>query len=496
MPHDSKKLGSRGPSCMTSHPWKRISIASAAIFILCIRNLTTVMPSLLKYATMSKLKHELNTNAISSSYPMQHESMHITEADLFKSACLWINRGGHHISYRNFFGSWDHKTSNRSHHDSLNLATVYAGAHVRAFDEIEENITSHAQTAWGISPANLPPMMYVPPNSHPAHCVQDVLFSLLPMAYRGDLRGVHAVTVNWHGDDYCTVVLAAMGWFEHLQTVPNNTCFDKLWVPAFMHYRFPRGRSRGVEFKNSNGYLHKEDLPIEMIQFFQTEMWKGLLSNNTFLDGKKGGIILFESRRGTDRRIWKNVDEIAGIVRERLGSKSLDVEIVDDMGKLTIKEQAAIYHRAAVLVTPHGGSNPNIVFMQPNTTVFEISCTGGSWAREWIIDLGIRHFAVLADAPPCNDHNEKFIAVQPKTLVEPIMDAYTNDTGREVGVRDGRYTTQLCSTLPTASVDTILWGAGEGDQGEKDLISWHFLYNILVSLRSNYLQCGISISSS
>ena len=454
------------------------------------------MPSLLKYATMSKLKHELNTNAISSSYPMQHESMHITEADLFKSACLWINRGGHHISYRNFFGSWDHKTSNRSHHDSLNLATVYAGAHVRAFDEIEENITSHAQTAWGISPANLPPMMYVPPNSHPAHCVQDVLFSLLPMAYRGDLRGVHAVTVNWHGDDYCTVVLAAMGWFEHLQTVPNNTCFDKLWVPAFMHYRFPRGRSRGVEFKNSNGYLHKEDLPIEMIQFFQTEMWKGLLSNNTFLDGKKGGIILFESRRGTDRRIWKNVDEIAGIVRERLGSKSLDVEIVDDMGKLTIKEQAAIYHRAAVLVTPHGGSNPNIVFMQPNTTVFEISCTGGSWAREWIIDLGIRHFAVLADAPPCNDHNEKFIAVQPKTLVEPIMDAYTNDTGREVGVRDGRYTTQLCSTLPTASVDTILWGAGEGDQGEKDLISWHFLYNILVSLRSNYLQCGISISSS
>ena len=31
---------------------------------------------------------------------------------------------------------------------------------------------------------------------------------------------------------------------------------------------------------------------------------------------------------------------------------------------------------------------------------------------------------------------------------------------------DGAFTPERCQTLPAASVDTILWGGGEGDQGE------------------------------
>ena len=298
-----------------------------------------------------------------SSHPMDKENVNVTEADLLMSACLRYVGNIHHISYKNVFGSWDHKTDNRSEHDSLNLATktTLSFAKVeRAFHDLEviENITSLAQAQWGVLPnSRLPPIMFVPYMRNPAHCVQDLLFSLLPMAYRGDLHGVHAVNVKWPKDDYCVASLTALGWFDEFHSVPDNTCFDKLWVPAFMHYRFPRGRSRDIEFVNNNGYLHKEDLPVEMLKFFQKEMWNGFLLNNSLLDEGKHKRILFESRRGTLRRIWKNVDEIADIIRQKLGT-GLDLHIVDDVGALSMKEQADLFHSASVLVTPHSGSNP------------------------------------------------------------------------------------------------------------------------------------------
>ena len=72
------------------------------------------------------------------------------------------------------------------------------------------------------------------------------------------------------------------------------------------------------------------------------------------------------------------------------------------------------------LINP-GHKFRNIVFMRPNTTVFEISCEGGSWVHEWVIDLGIRHIEILADEPQCNNHNEQFLGVQPTTLVDRII---------------------------------------------------------------------------
>ena len=112
------------------------------------------------------------------------------------------------------------------------------------------------------------------------------------------------------------------------------------------------------------------------------------------------------------------------------------VQIVDDTGAFTLQEQASLFHGASVLVTPHSGANANIVFMRPNTTVFEIRCTGSSWVREWVIDLGINHFNILPDAPRCSDHNEKCGTVRPTTLLGPVLHAMVADaTKRHQEVR-------------------------------------------------------------
>ena len=259
-------------------------------------------------------------------HPMDGENDNIREADLFEAACLSHAGNKIRITYRDLFGSWDHKTSNRSDPDSINIATSTWVSFSHTDDEINETITN----TYGLK--KLPPIVYIQPMPNPCHCVQDMLFTLLPLVYRGDLKGARTVSLSLPDNDYCISTLTALGWFEQMHIVPDKTCFGKLWVPAFMHHRFPRGRSRGVQFNNGNGYLHPEDLPIEMIQFFQREMWQGILSKSkSEFDGGNNGpkTILFVSRRGLGRRMWENVNAIAEIVRQKLHSESV-VHIIDD----------------------------------------------------------------------------------------------------------------------------------------------------------------------
>ena len=87
---------------------------------------------------------------------------------------------------------------------------------------------------------------------------------------------------------------------------------------------------------------------------------------------------------------------------------------------MSLKEQASIFHSASLFIGPHSGSNANLIFMKKGSYVLEIHCTGVSWAREWLLDLGINHIAVLPDDPPCSGHNEKGMAVKNTTILELV----------------------------------------------------------------------------
>eukprot|EP00956_Cyclotella_meneghiniana_P008634 scaffold11760_cov69-Cyclotella_meneghiniana.AAC.1 len=158
-------------------------------------------------------------------HPLSKENENITEADLLNRCCIWTHKQkeGYLCSMANIvvlfhthsvvlssnalalappvYGGWDFRTSNRSHPDSLNLASFGGPAPaIRASkDDMRnswnESASFYAAENWGIS-GSLPPLMYWVAPNHPAHCLQDVIFSLLPMAYRGELKGVILVDIE------------------------------------------------------------------------------------------------------------------------------------------------------------------------------------------------------------------------------------------------------------------------------------------------------------
>lgn len=256
--------------------------------------------------------------------------------------------------------------------------------------------------------------------------MQDVIFSLLPMAYRGELQGVILVQMESADirprDNYCNHVINALDWFVGHWIVPNNTCFEKLWVPAFMHNRFPSKVRGGLVPHNSNGYLHKEDLPADMLRYLQQQLWNGVGLHNDF--DCKNQIILIESRIGRGRRIWKDAYVIGEIFQTIYNQK---VKVVDSFSGLTLNDQAAIFHSASMFIGPHSGSNANLIFMKKGSYVLEIHCTGGSWAREWLLDLGIHHMSVLPDNPSCSDHNIREMSVKNATILELVSKIFDSN---------------------------------------------------------------------
>jgi len=325
------------------------------------------------------------------------------------------------------YGGWDFRTSNRSHPDSLNLASFGGPAPaIRASkDDMRnswnESASFYAAENWGIS-GSLPPLMYWVAPNHPAHCLQDVIFSLLPMAYRGELKGVILVDIesaDIHPPDntsYCNQVISALDWFDGHWHVPNNTCFEKLWVPAFMHNRFPsKVRRGGLAARNSNGYLHKEDLPVDMLSYLQQQLWNGVgLHHDSDCINQ---FILIESRIGWGRRVFKDAYVISDMLQTNFNQTA---KVVDSFSGLSLNEQAGIFHRASIFIGPHSGSNANLIFMKKGSYVLEIHCTGGTWAREWLLDLGIHHMSVLPDNPSCSDHNVLEMSVKNATISELV----------------------------------------------------------------------------
>mmetsp|Transcript_5625 Transcript_5625/g.12803 ORF Transcript_5625/g.12803 Transcript_5625/m.12803 type:complete len:435 (+) Transcript_5625:79-1383(+) len=346
--------------------------------------------------------------------------------DDLKDACLSFNDKSqmHHIGYRGVYGSWDTRTKDRHDRDSFHLAS-------RKNHWLRTSIVYHKKE---IPTTNFTsPLIFIPAIFDHSHCIHDLLFSLLPMASQGKLRDFQAVAVkrpdasedtpagNYTGD-YCTTVMRELGWFSNITILPNNTCIDDLWVPPFIYHRFPRGWAKGTQ-SFSTDYIHNGDLPLESIHFFQQQMWKSFLANNKFLYKEKKGRIIFFSREGMGKGEWTNARAIAKLVQEQLDPDMFVVDVVDDVEKLAIKEQAALFQSASILVAPHGGSIANIIFMRPNGIVFELSCADeASWVRDWATDLGIRHSMVRADEPPCKVEGRRTYAIQPSTLVERILD--------------------------------------------------------------------------
>ena len=77
---------------------------------------------------------------------------------------------------------------------------------------------------------------------------------------------------------------------------------------------------------------------------------------------------------GRTRRTWLRMNETAASAATRFAH----VATVPDFGRLSIDEQARVFHAADVLAMAHGGQMGNAVFARPGTIVIELNCNSYS----------------------------------------------------------------------------------------------------------------------
>lgn len=81
--------------------------------------------------------------------------------------------------------------------------------------------------------------------------------------------------------------------------------------------------------------------------------------------------VLMTTRKGDWRRMWSNAEAGVEALRNEFGDR-LKVKVVDKTKGLSFKDQAAVYNWADVLISIHGASQANAIFMRDGSAGIEV----------------------------------------------------------------------------------------------------------------------------
>lgn len=213
-------------------------------------------------------------------------------------------------------------------------------------------------------------------DNNPAHCLQDLLFSLTLAPREPPLLFFPP------NDTVCGQMLALTGFLDNRKIRDKGGCFERVIVPKYNNARFP---------------LHTHE------KFRSRQLTKGDFM--ALYDRAQPPQALFISRKGR-RRCFSNAEKL----HELLPMKSVVVsgpERID--GKtISVKEQVDFLQKFRYIIGPHGGWTAFGLFLQPGTTVIEIICDKRtSWITGWANWTHLNYRRAIADAPSCSNHNDE-----------------------------------------------------------------------------------------
>lgn len=81
-------------------------------------------------------------------------------------------------------------------------------------------------------------------------------------------------------------------------------------------------------------------------------------------------------RKGKGGRNFENLAEFQAVVN----ATGLPVEYIDDMGKLSFKQQIARMAGTGVLIAAHGAALVNSIFLPQHAVIIEVGRRGWAWA--------------------------------------------------------------------------------------------------------------------
>lgn len=247
--------------------------------------------------------------------------------------------------------------------------------------------------------------------TNPQHCMSDIVIPLLlalggswspgvnPRMGKYVMPGNRAI----YAKGYCLQLLQFLGIIrdddEEVRLSKTVwTCAPKFSVPRRGTYRHPSWVSTRVTQKGWFDIDWSSDGMGDPLRRFSEKLWDTdnlspfwpymhnlARSRITCLPGDPVGkgklpeaingqsYVLFYDRGDTNRRHVGNADSIYSEIRNFYGAR-IPVVRITSFVDYSICQQATIYSKARVLVTPHGGSTANTIFMPKGAQVIEIFC--------------------------------------------------------------------------------------------------------------------------
>ena len=293
--------------------------------------------------------------------------------------------------------------------------------------------------------------------SLPAHCLQDVAFSMAQADWGGAANATRQVLValqtDFNSSSWCSHFMASTGLLPKT-AVAAPACAATLYVPEYMRHRFPFGqdspnpwmRSYVRSMRQTTGV--QSDLDPRMFRRWVDRVraspgGRGRVAPPTKaaagLDRGRPPVVLLVTRRhGATKRVWGNSDAFAAHLRLHYGA-ALDLRQVHDMGQLNFSEQRWLVEDAAVVIGPHGGWTANLIWARPGTEFIEFQCSldrinrtstrSWTWASFWFHQAGGIHLELDADAPRCISHDEKVLNVSVAALERALLSDVTPLSG-------------------------------------------------------------------
>ena len=293
--------------------------------------------------------------------------------------------------------------------------------------------------------------------SLPAHCLQDVAFSMAQADWGGAANATRHVLValqtDFNSSSWCSHFMATTGLLPKT-AVAAPACAASLYVPEYMRHRFPFGQDSPNPWMRS--YVRKmrqttgvqSDLDPQMFRRWvdgvraspggRSRVGSPTKAATGFGRDRPPVVLLVTRRHGATKRVWGNVDAFAAHLRLHYGA-ALDLRLVHDMGKLNYSEQRWLVEEAAVVIGPHGGWTANLIWARPGTEFVEFQCSldmlnrtstrSWTWASFWFHQAGGIHLELDADAPRCFSHDEKVLNVSVTALERALLSDVTPLSG-------------------------------------------------------------------
>mmetsp|Transcript_11800 Transcript_11800/g.14688 ORF Transcript_11800/g.14688 Transcript_11800/m.14688 type:complete len:194 (+) Transcript_11800:1-582(+) len=158
-----------------------------------------------------------------------------------------------------------------------------------------------------------------------------------------------------------------------------------------------------------------------------------LLTPAASLSERKAQLLLYPHNtvgEAGKRRAWLDIEDVFTELQTGDVSNNFETKMIRDFAKISVEEQASLFHHADVLIMSHGGQMGNTIFSRPNTVVIEVTC--GSYSQmatgQAKFSNGLQFFHMVYSPCDCDSHEDRGNYNLPVAEIKRVLSfmAYSN----------------------------------------------------------------------